>query len=69
MGKGFVRVCHSVNVVSFLNRIAAIVHRIEQFPTKAIFHRFLAAFAGIGHNPSESPKVLRRSLVTSSGTW
>jgi hypothetical protein len=56
-----------VNVVSFLNRIAAIVHRIEQFTDQAIFHRFLAAFAGIG-TIQRIAKVLRRSLVTSSGT-
>jgi hypothetical protein len=52
MCEGFIRVCHSVNVVSFLNCVAAIIGCIEQLADQSVFHRFLASFASVCHNPA-----------------
>jgi hypothetical protein len=52
MRKCLVRIRHAVRIFLLLDRITAIIRRVQQFSSKPVCHRLFASPAGILNNPA-----------------
>src|SRR4030065_715254 len=53
MGKGFIRLCHFVGILSLFNRSPSIVCCVDQLSCKLFFHRFLGTLFCKADDPSD----------------
>ncbi len=67
MRERLVGVGHSVGIILLLDRVAAIVSRVENFSGKPVNHRLLSAPARIRDQPSDGKAIAARFLINLDG--